>query len=117
MAHKTSLTQRKVSVTAAQQKRRSTVETPFINIGVKPMNTQVPEQIVAAQKVGVEALYGFFNTALEGYEKLVALNLQAAKASILENEPVAPRTLSHSSNCSPGSRKRRRRRRKPTGTT
>jgi hypothetical protein len=53
------------------------------------MNTQVPEQIVAAQKVGVEALYGFFNTAFEVYEKLVALNLQAAKASILENEAVA----------------------------
>jgi phasin family protein len=96
MAHKTSLTQRKVSVTAAQQKRQSPVETPFINIGVKPMNTQVPEQIVAAQKVSIEALYGFFNTALEGYEKLVALNLQAAKASILENEAVASEALARS---------------------
>jgi phasin family protein len=57
------------------------------------MNTQVPEQIVAAQKVGVEALYGFFNTAFEVYEKLVALNLQAAKASILENEAVASEAL------------------------
>lgn len=52
------------------------------------MNTQVPEQIAAAQKVGGEVLYGFFNTAFEVYEKLVALNLQAAKASILENEAV-----------------------------
>ena len=60
------------------------------------MNTQAPEQIVAAQKVGVEALYGFFNTALEGYEKLVALNLQAAKASILENEAVASEALARS---------------------
>ena len=60
------------------------------------MNTQAPEQIVAAQKVGVEALYGFFNTALEGYEKLAALNLQAAKASILENEAVASEALARS---------------------
>jgi phasin family protein len=60
------------------------------------MNTQVPEQIVAAQKVGVEALYGFFNTAFEGFEKLVALNLQAAKASILENEAVASEAFARS---------------------
>ena len=60
------------------------------------MNTQAPEQIVAAQKVGVEALYGLFNTALEGYEKLAALNLQAAKASILENEAVASEALARS---------------------
>jgi phasin family protein len=60
------------------------------------MNTQAPEQIVAAQKVAVEALYGFFNTALEGYEKLVALNLQAAKASLLENEVIATEALSRS---------------------
>jgi len=57
------------------------------------MNTQVPEQVAAAQKVGVEALYGFLNTGFEAYEKLVALNLQAAKASILENEAVASEAL------------------------
>jgi phasin family protein len=60
------------------------------------MNTQAPEQIVAAQKVAVDALYGFFNTALEGYEKLAALNLQAAKASILENEVVTSEALARS---------------------
>ena len=53
------------------------------------MNMQVPEQVGAAQKGGVEALYGFFNTGFEAYEKLVALNLQATKASILENEALA----------------------------
>jgi phasin family protein len=60
------------------------------------MNTQAPEQIVAAQKVAVEALYGFFSIAFQGYEKLVALNLQAAKASILENEVVASEALARS---------------------
>jgi phasin family protein len=60
------------------------------------MNTQAPEQIVAAQRVAVDALYGFFNTALEGYQKLAALNLQAAKASILENEVVTSEALARS---------------------
>jgi phasin family protein len=60
------------------------------------MNTQAPEQVVAAQKVAVGALYGFCNTAFEGYEKLVALNLEAAKASILENEVVASEALARS---------------------
>jgi hypothetical protein len=60
------------------------------------MNPQLPEQIVAAQKAGVETLYGYFNTAFEGYQKLAALNLQAAKASILEKEAVASEALSFS---------------------
>jgi hypothetical protein len=88
------------------------------------MNTRLPEQIVAAQKVGLETLYGFLNTAFEGYEKLIALNLQAAKASILENEAVASEAPAFSakdpksfSNCSLGSRKRPPRERKLTGTT
>ncbi|MFL9966052.1 phasin family protein [Paraburkholderia sediminicola] len=57
------------------------------------MNMQVPEQIATAQKVGVEALYRVFNTAFDAYEKFVALNVQAAKASILENEAVASEAL------------------------
>src|ERR1700761_1152960 len=69
------------------------VETPLFTLEFKPMNTQVPEQVAAAQKVGVEALYGFLNTGFEAYEKLVALNLQAVKASILENEAVASEAL------------------------
>jgi phasin family protein len=65
----------------------------YLTLELKPMNTQVPEQAAAGQKVGVEALYGFLNTGFEAYEKLVALNLQAAKASILENEAVASEAL------------------------
>jgi phasin family protein len=88
--------QRKASVTAAQQNRWNQSKRLYLTLELKPMNTQVPEQIVAAQKVGVEALYGFFNTAFEGFEKLVALNLQAAKASILENEAVASEAFARS---------------------
>ncbi|KAA1006173.1 phasin family protein [Paraburkholderia panacisoli] len=57
------------------------------------MNTQVPEQVATAQKVCVEALYGFFSTGFATYERLVALNLQATKASILENEALASEAL------------------------
>jgi phasin family protein len=57
------------------------------------MDTKISEQVAAAQKVAVEALYGFFNTGFEAYEKLVALNEQMAKASILENKAVASDVL------------------------
>jgi phasin family protein len=57
------------------------------------MDTKISEQVVAAQKVAVEALYGLFNTGFEACEKLVALNVQAAKASILENKAIASDVL------------------------
>jgi hypothetical protein len=40
-----------------QSKHHSTLE-------FKPMDTKISEQVAAAQKVAVEALYGFFNTGL-----------------------------------------------------
>jgi phasin family protein len=58
------------------------------------MNTQVPEQLVTAQKASFEALYGLANTAFEGFEKLVELNVQATKASIAENQAVASEAVS-----------------------
>jgi len=57
------------------------------------MTARIPEQLATAQKAGVESLHLFFNTGFDAYEKLVALNLQAAKASILENEAVALEAL------------------------
>jgi phasin family protein len=42
------------------------------------------EQLIAAQKANVETLFGLTNKALEGVEKLVELNLQVAKAAIVE---------------------------------
>jgi hypothetical protein len=47
--------QRKAGVTAAQQNRWNQSKRLYLTLELKPMNTQVPEQIVAAQKVGVEA--------------------------------------------------------------
>jgi phasin family protein len=43
-----------------------------------------PEQFAAAQKANIEAFFGLSAKAFEGVEKLVALNLQVARASLAE---------------------------------
>lgn len=47
------------------------------------------DQVVAAQKANIEAMFGLTQKAFEGVEKLVELNVQAAKAALSE-------TASHS---------------------
>jgi phasin family protein len=42
------------------------------------------EQIVAAQKSHIETLFGLSTKAFEGIEKLVELNIQVAKAAMVE---------------------------------
>lgn len=42
------------------------------------------EQVIASHKANVEALFGFTNTAFQGVEKLVELNLTAAKAAFTD---------------------------------
>jgi phasin family protein len=44
-----------------------------------------PEQIVASHKANVETLFGLTAKAFEGVEKLVELNLSAAKAALSES--------------------------------
>ena len=46
--------------------------------------TYTPEQWLAAQKAQVETLFGLTQTAFEGVEKLVELNLQVTKTSLSE---------------------------------
>jgi phasin family protein len=58
------------------------------------MIAQVPEQLIAAQKAGVDALFGFLNTTYPGFEKLVDLNVQAAKTSLAENQAVLSEAVS-----------------------
>ena len=43
-----------------------------------------PEQMIAAHKSNVETFFGLTHKAFEGVEKLVELNLQVAKASLIE---------------------------------
>ena len=42
------------------------------------------EQIVSVQKTNVETLFDLTNTAFEGVEKLIRLNLQVAKTAMTE---------------------------------
>ncbi|MFP3559909.1 phasin family protein, partial [Paraburkholderia sp. SIMBA_049] len=58
------------------------------------MIAQVPEQLIAAQKAGVNALFGLLNIAYPGFEKLVDLNIQAATTSLAENKAVLSESVS-----------------------
>jgi len=60
------------------------------------MSTLNPQQLIAAQQAGVEAFFGFANKAFEGVEKLVALNLQAGKVTLAENQEIVTKALSTS---------------------
>ena len=64
-------------MSAAQ--RESTLTTPEFT-----MSYLTPEQVMAAQKANVETLFGLTHKAFEGVEKLVELNLQAAKLVMTE---------------------------------
>ena len=53
-----------------------------------------PEQFAAAQKSGLETLFGLTGKAFESVEKLVELNLQVAKASLAEAAETTTAALS-----------------------
>lgn len=52
------------------------------------------DQVVAAQKANIEALFGLTQKAFEGMEKLVELNVQATKAALTESASHAQAVLS-----------------------
>lgn len=45
-----------------------------------------PEQIAASQKAGLDAFFGLTGKVFEGVEKLVALNLQAVRSTLVESQ-------------------------------
>ena len=53
-----------------------------------------PEQLLASQKANLETIYGLTTKAFEGMEKLVELNLQAAKAALNESAQHSQALLS-----------------------
>ena len=53
-----------------------------------------PEQILASHKANVETLFGLTNKAFEGVEKLVELNVGAAKAALNESATQTQAALS-----------------------
>ena len=52
------------------------------------------EQYVAAQKANMQTLFGLTGKAFEGVEKLVELNLQVAKAALVEASDAATAAMS-----------------------
>jgi len=58
------------------------------------MSLLSPEQIAATQKANLDTSQGLANTALEGLQKLVGLNLQAVKSMLFENQDTARNALS-----------------------
>jgi len=58
------------------------------------MNSLAPEQLVAAQKAGVETTFALLNKSFEGIEKLAGLNVQAVKSSLAENQEIVVKALS-----------------------
>ena len=53
-----------------------------------------PEQILASHKANVETLFGLTNKAFEGVEKLVELNVGAARAALNDSANQAQAALS-----------------------
>lgn len=58
------------------------------------MNYLTPEQILDAQKESLATLAGLTSTALEGFERLVDLNLQTMKAALAESGEGVHKALS-----------------------
>jgi phasin family protein len=58
------------------------------------MSTPIPEQLVSARKAGVASFFGLAAKAFESVEKLAALNLQAVKSTLAENEELLTKSLS-----------------------
>src|SRR5688572_28122011 len=52
------------------------------------------EQLIAAQKANLETVFGLTNKAFEGLEKLVELNVQAAKSALSEAAQTSAAALS-----------------------
>lgn len=53
-----------------------------------------PDQLIAAQKANVETLFGLTHKAFESVEKLVELNMQAARTSLTEMADTTTALLS-----------------------
>jgi phasin family protein len=58
------------------------------------MSTPIPEQLVAAQKAGLESFFGLATKAFESIEKLAELNLQMVKSTLAENQELLTKSLS-----------------------
>src|SRR5471030_1145203 len=60
----------------------------------RDMTLLTPEQIAAANKAQFDTLFGLTNKAFEGFQKVLALNLQVVKSTLAESQENAQRVLS-----------------------
>jgi phasin family protein len=58
------------------------------------MSTLIPQRLVDAQSASIKQLFAFSSNAFDGIEKLTALNLQAVKATLAENQALMGKALS-----------------------
>jgi len=58
------------------------------------MSSLAPEQLVAAQKTGVETTFGILIKVFDGIENLVDLNVQAVKSTFVENQEIVAKAFS-----------------------
>ncbi|WP_168787781.1 TIGR01841 family phasin [Paraburkholderia aromaticivorans] len=58
------------------------------------MNFLSPDQIAATQKASLDTMFGLPITAVEGFQKLVELNLQAFRATLVESQDNVLKALS-----------------------
>lgn len=58
------------------------------------MSSLAPEQLVAAQKAGVESTFGLLTKAFEAIEKLFELNVQTVKSTLAESQEILVRAFS-----------------------
>jgi len=86
-----SMLQRSKDVQAARQEPIPTATPQEISMTTTPFTA---DQFVAAQKAGVETLFGMTTKAFESIEKLVELNLQVAKTSLTEVAETTTAALS-----------------------
>jgi phasin family protein len=57
------------------------------------MSTVFPQQLFSAQSVQIQHLFGTFQAAFDGIEKLTTLNLQVVKTSLAENQVIVEKAL------------------------
>ncbi|WP_052409881.1 phasin family protein [Paraburkholderia oxyphila] len=58
------------------------------------MSTPIPEQLVTAQKAGLERFFGLATRTVESIEKLAELNLRAVKSTLADNQDLLTQSLS-----------------------
>jgi phasin family protein len=58
------------------------------------MSSLAPENVIASQKAGVDTTFGLAGQAVEGFEKLIDLNVRTVRTALDEHQSLIARSLS-----------------------